>query len=152
MCAALVVGSMIGTGIFMLPVNLARYGVSSVLAWGLTAMGAIFLAGVFSGLSRAFPEAEGPYAYTRMAFGDLTAFVAAWAYWISLWVFNAALATGATAYLGSLSLGLAASTVGSALTTLGFVWLLTAINIYGVRAAGTVQVVTTVLKLLPLFA
>jgi len=101
MCAALVVGSMIGTGIFMIPANLAPHGVgSSLLGWAVSATGAILLAGVFAGLGRAFPEAEGPYVYTRMAFGDLTAFIAAWAYWISLWVFNAALATGATAYLG----------------------------------------------------
>jgi APA family basic amino acid/polyamine antiporter len=153
MCAALVVGSMIGTGIFMIPANLAPYGVgSSLLAWAVSATGAILLAGVFSGLGRAFPEAEGPYAYTRMAFGDLTAFIAAWAYWISLWVFNAALATGATAYLGSVVPAVAQSTFISALTTLAFVWALTAVNIQGVRAAGTVQVLTTVLKLLPLLA
>jgi APA family basic amino acid/polyamine antiporter len=153
MCAALVVGSMIGTGIFMIPANLAPYGVgSSLLGWAVSATGAILLAGVFAGLGRAFPEAEGPYVYTRMAFGDLTAFIAAWAYWISLWVFNAALATGATAYLGSLVPAIAQSTVVSALATLGFVWLLTAINIQGVRAAGVVQVLTTVLKLLPLLA
>ena len=152
MCAALVVGSMIGTGIFMLPATLAPFGASSVLAWALTAGGTVFLALVFAALSRAFPHVEGPYAYTRMAFGDLTGFIAAWGYWVSLWVFNAAIATGATAYLGSLVPWIAGSTAASAATTLGFVWLLTAVNIYGVRAAGTVQVITTALKLVPLLA
>src|SRR5689334_9820096 len=78
MCVALVVGNMIGSGIFLLPASLAPYGLNSVLAWVLTATGAVFLAYVFSGLSRAFPQAEGPYAYTRIAFGDLAAFVVAW--------------------------------------------------------------------------
>ena len=86
MCVALVVGNMIGSGIFLLPASLAPYGMNSVLAWLATAAGAIVLAFVFSGLSRAFPEAEGPYAYTRLAFGDLAAFVVAWGYWVSVWV------------------------------------------------------------------
>src|SRR4249919_710591 len=77
MCVALVVGNMIGSGIFLLPASLAPYGLSSVLGWLLTAAGAVILAYVFSGLSRAFPNTEGPYAYTRIAFGDLVAFMVA---------------------------------------------------------------------------
>jgi APA family basic amino acid/polyamine antiporter len=150
MCVALVVGNMIGAGIFMLPASLAPYGLNSVLAWVMTAAGAIMLAMVFSGLSRAFPQAEGPYTYTRIAFGDLTAFVAAWGYWVSVWVGNAALATGAVSYLGNLVPWIARSTFNTALVTVVCVWLLTAINIIGVRSAGRVQIVTTILKLIPL--
>ena len=152
MCVALVVGNMIGSGIFLLPASLAPYGLNSVLAWLLTAAGAIFLAIVFSGLSRAFPQAEGPYAYTRIAFGDLVAFVAAWGYWVSVWVGNAAIATGAASYLSNLVPWIATQPGASAAVTIGFVWLLTAINVIGVRAAGGVQIVTTVLKLIPLLA
>jgi len=152
MCVALVVGNMIGSGIFLLPASLAPYGMSSVLAWVATAAGALFLAVVFSGLSRAFPAAEGPYAYTRLAFGDLAAFVVAWGYWVAVWVGNAAIATGAVSYLSNLMPWMAASTAVTALVTLGFVWLLTAVNVLGVRVAGGVQVVTTVLKLMPLLA
>ena len=150
MCVALVVGNMIGSGIFLLPASLAPYGMNSVLAWLATAAGAIVLAYVFSGLSRAFPDVEGPYAYTRLAFGDLAAFVVAWGYWVSVWVGNAAIATGAVSYLGNLFPWLASRPAASAGVTLFFVWLLTAVNIIGVRAAGGVQVVTTILKLLPL--
>ena len=152
MCVALVVGNMIGSGIFLLPASLAPYGLNSVLAWLLTATGAVFLAAVFSGLSRAFPQAEGPYAYTRIAFGDLVAFVAAWGYWVSVWVGNAAIATGAVSYLSNLVPWIATQPGASAAVTIGFVWLLTAINVIGVRAAGGVQIVTTVLKLVPLLA
>jgi basic amino acid/polyamine antiporter, APA family len=152
MCVALVVGNMIGTGIFMLPASLAPYGLNSLWAWLLTVAGALFLAMCLSGLSRAFPKAEGPYAYTRLAFGDLTAFVGAWGYWVCLWVGNAAIATGATSYLSSLLPWIADVPGASAGTTIFFVWVLTAVNAYDIRAAGKVQILTTVLKLLPLLA
>jgi APA family basic amino acid/polyamine antiporter len=152
MCVALVVGNMIGSGIFLLPASLAPYGMNSVIAWGATAAGALVLAFVFSGLSRAFPQVEGPYAYTRLAFGDLPAFVVAWGYWVSVWVGNAAIATGAVSYLSHLLPWIATKPGASAVVTVTFVWLFTAINVIGVRAAGGVQVATTVLKLMPLLA
>lgn len=152
MCTALVVGNMIGSGIFLLPAALAPFGMNSVFAWFATSAGAIVLACVFSGLSHAFPEAEGPYAYVRLAFGELAAFVIAWGYWISIWVGNAAIATGTVSYLGSLFPAVAGSPALAAAVTLSVVWALTAVNIFGVRAAGGVQLVTTLLKLLPLLA
>src|SRR4249919_1135613 len=152
MCVALVVGNMIGAGIFLLPAALAPFGMNSVLAWLATSAGAILLACVFAGLTRAFPEAEGPYAYVRMAFGDLAAFVVAWGYWVAVWVGNAALVTGTVSYLGALFPTLIGNTAFNAMITLGVLWGLTAVNILGVRTAGAVQLVTTVLKLLPLLA
>lgn len=152
MCVALVVGNIIGAGIFMLPASLAPFGMNSVWAWLLTSAGAMILAVVFAGLSRAFPKAGGPYDYTRMAFGNLPAFIAVWGYWIAIWVGNAAIATGAVSYLSNLLPWIAEKPGASAVVTVFFVWLLTAVNVYGVRAAGNVQVVTTVLKLLPLLA
>ena len=85
MCVALVVGNSIGSGVFLLPASLAPFGLNSVIAWGFTASGAIALAIVFARLSRAFPQAGGPYAYVHVAFGPLIAFVVAWGYWISIW-------------------------------------------------------------------
>lgn len=151
-CTALVVGNMIGSGIFLLPASLAPYGFNSVIAWLLTATGAIFLAMVFAGLSRAFPSADGPYAYTRMAFGELPAFMLAWAYWISVWVGNAAIATGTVSYLSHLLPSIQYKTGISAICTVALIWLLTALNVVGARAAGWFQVVTTILKVLPLLA
>jgi APA family basic amino acid/polyamine antiporter len=152
MCVALVVGNMIGTGIFLLPASLAPYGLNSLWAWLLTVVGALFLAMALSGLSRAFPKSEGPYAYTRLAFGDLTAFVGAWGYWVCLWVGNAAVATGVTSYLSNLMPSIAEVPGASVGCTLVLVWLLTAVNAYDIRAAGKVQMVTTVIKLLPMLA
>lgn len=150
MCVAMVVGNIIGSGIFLLPASLAPYGLNSVWAWLLTAAGAMVLAVVFAGLSRAFPKAGGPYEYTQMAFGDLPAFIVAWGYWISNWVGNAAIATGGVSYLSNLFPWIAEMPGASAAITVLVIWLLTAVNIYGVRAAGGVQVVTTVMKLMPL--
>jgi len=101
-------------------------------------------------LSRAFPKAGGPYAYVHLAFGPFTAFIVAWGYWISVWVGNAAIATGAVSYLSALLPWIATVPGASALVTLVFLWLLTFVNCYGIKASGWVQVVTTVLKLLPL--
>jgi len=152
MCVALVVGNSIGSGVFLLPASLAPYGLNSVIAWGFTACGAILLAIVFARLSRAYPAAGGPYAYVHLAFGPFTAFIVAWGYWISIWVGNAAIATGAVSYLSPLLPWIADVPGASAAVTLLFLWLLTFVNWYGIRASGWVQSVTTVLKVLPLLA
>lgn len=152
MCVALVVGNSIGSGVFLLPASLAPYGLNSPISWAFTAAGAISLALVFTQLSRAHPAAGGPYAYTRLAFGPLTAFLGAWGYWISVWVGNAAIATGTVSYLSSLIPWIASSREAPAIVTLTMLWGLTFVNWYGVRAAGWVQSITTVLKILPLIA
>jgi basic amino acid/polyamine antiporter, APA family len=152
MCVALVVGNSIGSGVFLLPASLAPYGLNSVIAWGFTACGAILLAIVFARLSRAYPAAGGPYAYVHLAFGPFTAFIVAWGYWISIWVGNAAIATGAVSYLSPLLPWIADVPGASAGVTLLLLWLLTLVNWYGIHASGWVQSVTTVLKVLPLLA
>jgi APA family basic amino acid/polyamine antiporter len=150
MCVALVVGNSIGSGVFLLPASLASFGLNSVIAWGFTASGAIALAIVFACLSRAYPQAGGPYAYVHLAFGPLTAFIVAWGYVISIWVGNAAIATGAVSYLTPLLPWVAEKPGASAAVTLFFLWMLTFVNWYGIKASGWVQSVTTVLKVLPL--
>jgi basic amino acid/polyamine antiporter, APA family len=152
MCVALVVGNTIGSGVFLLPASLAPFGLNSVVAWGFTASGAIALAIVFARLSHAYPQAGGPYAYVHLAFGPLTAFIVAWGYVISIWVGNAAIATGAVSYLTSLLPWIAEKPGASAAVTLFLLWLLTFVNWYGIKASGWVQSVTTVLKVLPLLA
>ncbi len=152
MCVALVVGNSIGSGVFLLPASLAPFGLNSVVAWGFTASGAIALAMVFARLSRAYPQAGGPYAYVHVAFGPLIAFIVAWGYWISIWVGNVALATAGVSYLSPLAPWIAEQPGASALLTLLLLWLLTLVNWYGTKASGWVQSVTTVLKVLPLLA
>jgi basic amino acid/polyamine antiporter, APA family len=152
MATALVVGNAIGSGIFLLPPALAPFGADNLPGWLLTAAGGISLGLVFGALSRLAPAAGGPYAYTRAAFGDLAAFAVAWAYWVSIWVGNAAIGTSAVGYLGEFVPWMVATPINTALATVGFVWALTLVNCAGIRAAGWVQGVTTVIKLLPLVA
>jgi APA family basic amino acid/polyamine antiporter len=150
MAVALVMGNMIGSGIFLLPASLARFGGVSLIGWLVSAGGALMLALVFARLSRLDPAAGGPYAYTRRAFGDLPAFLVAWGYWISVWTSLGALAVAFVGYLTAFVPQLAQARVAAAITALAAVWVLVGVNVMGVRAAGWVQVVTTVLKLMPL--
>jgi APA family basic amino acid/polyamine antiporter len=152
MAVALVVGNMIGSGVFLLPASLAPYGVNGLSGWLFSAAGAVALALVFAALSHAFPRDGGLYLYTRVAFGPLPAFVVAWGYWVSVWVGNAAIATGGVSYLSALFPSIASVPGVSVVATLAVLWLLTLVNCAGVRAAGWVQTVTTVLKVVPLLA
>ena len=151
MALALVMGSMIGSGVFLLPASLAPLGWNSVIGWLITVSGAMCVAAVFARLARALPHAGGPYAYAKAAFGPGAGFAIAWAYWISMWVGNAAIATGAVSYLSELFPALKA-TGWSVAATLVVVWFFTLINLKGAKLAGQVQLVSTIVKLIPLIA
>lgn len=151
MATALVIGNMIGSGVFLLPSALAaEAGPLSLVGWVVTGAGAMLLALVFANLGRAYPETGGPYAYTRRAFGDFIGFQTAWGYWIAVWAGNAAIAVAFVGYLSVFWTGLAASPLASATVAAALIWLLTAINVVGVRQSGIVQLITTILKFVPL--
>jgi len=142
---------MIGAGIFLLPASLAKYGSISLLGWLFTATGAIILAKIFSNLSKIIVnKSGGPYRYSKEGFGDFIGFLVAWGYWISVWISNAAIAI---AIIGALSFFfpvLETNSILAVVVGLSFIWFFTWINTKGVKASGKIQVVTTVLKLLPL--
>ncbi|MEJ2584133.1 MAG: amino acid permease [Robiginitalea sp.] len=151
MTTSLVIGNMIGGGIFMMPSTLAEFGGISILGWLVSSMGALLLALIFSKLSRMVTgRSGGPYAYAHAEFGDYVGFLVAWGYWIAVWVAMAALAI---AFISAMSIFFPvlnekpwiAVTAG-----LGAVWLLTWINSRGVRASGKLQVLTTLLKIIPI--
>jgi APA family basic amino acid/polyamine antiporter len=143
---------MIGSGVFLLPAALGSFGGISLLGWGFSCVGAILLALVFARLSRLVPRAGGPYAFSRAGFGDFAGFLVGWGYWISIWVANAALAVAFTSYLSWFWPALATDRVLATAVGIGAIWLLTWVNVRGVRTAGSVQVVTTIFKLIPLVA
>ncbi len=149
-CTALVIGNIVGSGVFLLPASLAPYGIFAIVAWVLTALGAVALALTFARLARAIPRAGGPYAYTRAAYGDFAGFWVAWGYWICLWTGVAAIAVAFGSYLKVFIPALEGDTKLSGLASLGAVWLLTFVNALGLRRASMVQIVTTIIKLLPL--
>lgn len=147
---ALVVGNMVGAGAYLVPSALGAIGPISLVGWLLTAGGAVCLAIVFARMGRIMPAEGGPYAYTREAFGDLPAFLVAWGYWVSVWIGNAAIATAFTSYLTPFFPTIKASPVVMATVALGAIWLLTALNVWGLREAALFQLMTTVLKIVPL--
>ena len=152
MCTALVIGNMIGSGVFLLPASLAPFGGISILGWLVSAGGALCLALVFARLSAIMPRVGGPYAYAREGFGDFAGFWVAWSYSISVWTTNAALVVAFVSYSTVFWPTLGTSPALAAATALVTLWALTFVNTYGVREAGQVQLVTTILKLLPLAA
>ncbi|SFN19779.1 amino acid permease [Dokdonella immobilis] len=149
-CTALVVGNVIGMGIFLLPASLAPFGFNALIGWGIVIVGCLTLARVFSHLARAMPDADGPYGYIRQTLGDLPAYMAMWAYWISCWLSNAAIATGVVGYIAIVFPQ--ADAMQPALLALLLLWSMVVVNLFGVRTGGAVQIVTTVLKLLPMVA
>ena len=149
-CTALVVGNMIGSGIFLLPASLAAFGPISLAGWVVTSFGALVLAIIFGRLSQIVTKTGGPYAYTEAGYGEFAGFIIAWGYWIALWTGNAAVAVALAGYVGYLVPFVRDSNNYSLLVALVAIWTLTLINIRGVAGAGLVQIATTVLKLVPL--
>jgi basic amino acid/polyamine antiporter, APA family len=146
---SLVAGNMIGSGVFILPADLARIGSISLLSWLFTAAGAFLLALTFSKLSSLMPKTGGPYVFAHAAFGDFIGFQTAYVYWISIWAGNAAVAVALMGYLKVFFPFLANPVLETALA-IGFVWVVTLINLRGVYLAGLVQLITTCLKFIPL--
>ncbi len=152
MSTSLVVGNMIGAGIFLMPAALAAYGGISVMGWLVSAAGALILARVFSKLSLLVPNSNGgPYAFSRAGFGDYLGFLVAWGYWISIWVSNAAIAIAFVAAMSVFFPQLVESKIAAVLVALAAIWFLTWVNSKGIRESGKLQILTTALKIIPLF-
>ncbi|TAK71832.1 MAG: amino acid permease [Gammaproteobacteria bacterium] len=150
MLIALVIGNMVGSGVFLLPSSLAQYGSISIFAWVFTSVGAILIAIIFSRLSVLLPKDGGPYAYCHEAFGNFVGFQIAYLYWIYSWVGNAAIATSLVSYMSYFFPIISNNNLASFLMIAGIIWALTIINILGIRKAGTVQMITVFLKMIPL--
>jgi APA family basic amino acid/polyamine antiporter len=142
---ALIIGSIIGVGIFNLPTSLATYGPISLVSMGLTTIGALALAMLFAALSRRVPADGGPYAYARVAFGNGYGFANAWSYWITAWAGNAAIAVGWVLYVEHF-INTDHKKVFSILLVLAGLWGAAAINLSGAKNMGSIQVITTILK------
>ena len=147
---ALVVGSMVGSGVFLLPAQLAPFGWNSVAAWAITITGALMLAVVISCLTRALPSVGGPIGIVGETLGPFAATLIGWSTWVSYWTAVATLAIAATSYLSVFFPALAISRSLAAAANMGIIGLITILNVRGARAAGGFQLITTLLKLMPL--
>ncbi|MCU7730452.1 amino acid permease [Actinoplanes sp. KI2] len=146
---ALILGSIIGVGIFNLPYSLASIGPISIVAMALTTVGALALAIMFAALSRRLPADGGPYAYARAAFGNGVGFTNAWSYWITAWAGNAAIVTGWVFYVEHF-VNKGSITGWSIVIALVGLWIPAAINLVGTKSMAAVQLWTTIIKFIPL--
>jgi basic amino acid/polyamine antiporter, APA family len=142
---ALIMGSIIGVGIFNLPTSLAGIGPITLASMALTTVGAIALALMFAALSRRLPADGGPYAYSRAAFGNVVGFFNAWSYWITAWAGNAGIAVGWVLYV-EVFINKGQNKLITILLVLVGLWIPAVINLSGVKNMGSVQMITTVLK------
>lgn len=149
---ALVVGGMIGSGIFLVPSALAPFGWTGTVAWFIGIGGAIAIAWTLARLGQTMPAATGAIAVAGSVLGPLTGLLIGWSYWVAVWAANAAIAIAATSYLAAVLPWLDATPLTGALVAVGLIWGLTLLNVAGAKRAGEFQVVTTILKLVPLIA
>ena len=148
---ALIMGSIIGVGIFSLPVLAGRRtGRSAWSRWGWPPSARWRWRFMFAVMSRRLPADGGPYAYARAAFGNGIGFANAWSYWITAWAGNAAIVVGWVYYVEHfVNKGGAIGLVDRCIALVGL-WIPAVINLTGVRNMGSFQVWTTVLKFIPL--
>lgn len=149
--SALVVGSVIGTGVFGLPSALAAFGPISLVAFGLVTVGALALAIVFGRLTKRVPGSGGPYLFARDAFGEFAGFLNAWSYWLTAWAGNAAIVVALTGYV-EVFVNTDHEVLWSIVIAVVCLWIPVVINLLGLRSMGGAQVVFTVLKVVPLVA
>lgn len=152
--AALVIGSMVGSGVFSLPQNMAAGAgpLAILIGWGITAVGMLALVFVYESLAMRKPELDaGPYAYAKAGFGPFIGFNSAWGYWISAWVGNVSYAV---VVFSALSYFFPAfgdgNTWQAVLGASVLVWAVHFLILGGVKQAAVVNTVVTVAKIAPI--
>ncbi len=148
---SLVVGNMIGAGVFVLPAALSKYGSIGLIGWLISALGAIILAIIFSSLSKIISDKSGgPYVYSKNGFGDFIGFLVAWGYWVCTWIGNGAIVISVIGASGFFFPAITNNPVFSVTYGISIIWILTYINTRGIKDSAIVQIITTILKLLPI--
>jgi arginine:ornithine antiporter/lysine permease len=151
---ALVVGSMIGGGIFSLPQNMAASaGAGAVLmGWAITAVGMLALALVFQTLANRQPDLDaGVYAYAKAGFGDYMGFSSAWGYWISAWLGNVSYFVLLFSTLGYFVPAFGeGNTLVAVVCASVLLWCVHFLVKRGIKEAAFINQITTVAKIVPL--
>ena len=147
----LVAGNMVGTGLFLLPVNLAQVGGIAVFGWLIATVGVAALGLVFAKLGELNPQQGGPYAYARDFLGPYAGFQTNYVYWFGNWIGNIAIAVAAVGYLAELIPAIT-DPPASVVATAAVIWVLTFANILGPRVVGALETWTMALALIPIMA
>ncbi len=147
---ALVIGSIIGTGVFTMPAVMAGAGTISIITLGVISVCAVLLGIMFGQLTKRIPTSDGGlYAYARHEFGDFAGFLTAWCYWITCWAGNAAIVSSWVLYVESL-FDLRPTTATNLLIAMTGLWIPAVVNLGGIRGMAWFQNVTVILKYIPL--
>ena len=149
-CWSFSAGVMIGSGVFLLPAVLASYGSISFLGWLLSSIGAIFVALTLARLAGRTERTGGMLVYAHDAFGDLAGFIIGWSYWAGIVFAIAAIAVAFAGYAGVLFPALQNNMIAQGAVATALVWIVALVNLRGVGTAAVVQLVMTIVKILPL--
>ena len=151
---AVVIGSMIGSGVFSLPQNMAAGAgpLAILIGWGITGVGILALALVYQGLSTRKPDLDaGPYAYAKAGFGPFVGFNSAWGYWLSAWLGNVSYAVVMFSALSYFVPAFGEGNTWQAVVGASVVlWLIHALVLAGIREAALVNLITTIAKVAPI--
>ena len=148
---ALVIGSIVGTGVFTMPAVLAGAGTMGIVVLAVIAVGAMLLAVLFGQLAKRIPNGDGGlYAYARHEFGDFAGYFVGWCYWVQSWAGNAAIVASWVFYVDALLGFHHPSGMENWSIALVGLWVPAVINLAGVRQMAWFQNVTVVLKFVPL--
>ena len=148
---SIAVGCAVGSGIFMMPTLLAPYGLIGFGGWLIAGAGSVLVALTMSRLVRRIPKTGGPYVYANEGLGHFAGFIIAWTYWIACITAIAGISIAFVSYLGFFIPAISNSALLSLLASLVLVWLIVTLNIFSIESSAKFQVVSTLLKLLPLF-
>ncbi len=147
---SIVIGSQVGSGVFMLPQLLAPFGAFAIAGWVLSGLGALCLAMVFVGLVKRYPKTGGPHAYVQQAFGDTAAFFTGWTYWVVSSLSSATVIAATITYLTPI-IGIQ-SPITFVSYELFLLFMITCLNLRGVGSASFVEILLGAIKLITLFA
>ncbi|MDR2157790.1 MAG: amino acid permease [Holosporaceae bacterium] len=145
---AIVFGSQIGSGIFVLPASLAPFGMFGIFGWIFAGIGAMLLAFVFADLCAKFPQTGGPHAYVQHVFGRTTAFFVGWTYWLVSWTSTSVVVVSAIACLNPF-LGKYQSPYAYLFLETCLLCVVTWINCKSVKFSGEIEFILTLLKFIP---
>ena len=147
---SIAVGCAVGSGIFMMPTLLAPYGMLGFGGWIIAGSGSVLVALTMARLVIRIPKTGGPYVYVNEGLGKFLGFIIAWTYWVACVAAISGISIAFVGYLGFFIPIISNSPIHSLLTTLVLVWVIVALNIRSLESSSKFQLISTLLKILPL--
>ena len=147
---SIAVGCAIGSGIFMMPTMLAPYGLLGFGGWLVAGVGSILVALTMARLVKRIPKTGGPYVYVNEGLGTFSGFIIAWTYWVACVSAIAGISIAFVGYLGFFLPQIANSQINALLASLLLIWIIVFLNIRSLENSSKFQLISTLLKLLPL--